>query len=98
MSEKLNGLVLALFTTSVCIAASEVLLRFFLPQNTFSRMLENTPAMFRKSDLLAYELAPLSKGKLVREEFDTTVTINSKGYRSREFDLDKQGRFRILAD
>ena len=97
MSEKLNGLVLALVTTTVCIAASEVLLRFFVPQNTFSRMLENTPAMFRKSDLLAYELVPLSKGKLVREEFDTTITINSEGYRGRRFNADKQGRFRILA-
>lgn len=97
MSQKLNRLVLALFTASVCVAAAEVLLRFFLPQNTFSRMLENTPPMFRKSDVLAYELAPLSKGKLVREEFDTTITINSQGYRGREFGPGKHGRFRILA-
>lgn len=97
MSQKLYRVILALFTASVCVGAAEVLLRFFLPQNTYSRMLENYPPMLRKSDLLTYELVPLSKGKLVREEFDTTITINSQGYRGREFGPEKHGRFRILA-
>ncbi len=96
MSENYRVYVVAFFTISICLAASELLLRFFLPQNTLDRMQSATPAMFRKSDLLAYELVPSSKGKLRREEFDTTITINSSGYRGRELHTDKRGRFRIM--
>jgi len=96
MSERAKAFMVVLLTISVCVAGSELLIRLFLPQDTFGRLLMNRPAMFRESDVLEFELLPGYKGKYVKEEFDTTITINSKGYRGREFDLSKNGRFRIL--
>lgn len=96
MSDRTKAFIVVLLTMSVCGAGSELLVRLFLPQNTFDRLLMNRPAMFRESDVLEFELLPGYKGKYVKEEFDTTITINSKGYRGSEFDLSKNGRFRVL--
>jgi len=96
MSERLKGLIVVVLTLSVCALASEIFLRFFFPQDTLDRLRANSPAIYRTSDLLPYELQPFSKGRLKRQEFDTTVTINSMGYRERDFNVKKEGRFRIL--
>lgn len=96
MSERRKALVVACGAVALCIVASELVLRLFLPQKTFDRMLADSPAMYRKSDLLAYELLPGYRGRLKRDEFDTTITINSHGFRGREIGLDKRGRLRVL--
>lgn len=96
MSHRTKAFIVVLLTISVCVAGSELLVRLILPQDTFNRLLMNRPAMFRESDVLEFELRPGYRGKYVKTEFDTTITINSKGYRGREFDLKKDGRFRIL--
>jgi len=96
MSERLKGLVVVLLSASVCVLASELFLRVLFPQSTYNRLLASSPRMFRESDLFPYEMIPSYKGKLIREEFETTITLNSMEYRSREFNVDKRGRFRVL--
>ena len=76
----------------------EVVLALFYPQMTLRRRRLATPSMLEASNLLPYQLRPNAVAPLIREEFNTTVRINSLGYRSDEFDKTKTERqFRVLA-
>ena len=75
---------------------AEISLLLLAPQPTLRRIQENTPAMFRESEVLPYALRPNYQGRFRRSEFDVDIKINANGYRGQDFDLDKGARHRIL--
>jgi len=80
------------------LALAELALAWIRPQPTFDRVLRSNLAIFEPSDFLPYRLRPASSGALVQEEFETTVHINSHGYRGPEFQTPKPaGTRRVLA-
>ena len=95
VSKKLALLVGALVLS---LGMAELVLRFFFPQETMSRVKAMSVRMWTgHSDILPYRLVPGSKGRLVTAEYDTAIEINAHGYRGADFDLEKGDRFRILA-
>lgn len=78
--------------------AAELTLAWLRPQPTFDRVLRSNLAIFEPAEYLPYRLRPGSSGALVQEEFETTVHVNSHGYRGAEFEVPKRpGVRRVLA-
>ncbi len=75
----------------------ELGLSLFYPQETMKRIYENTPQILQASSVLPYTLKPNSSGRFRTAEFDTWVSINSHGYRGKDFNLQKGNKHRILA-
>lgn len=89
--------ILAVLVSSVLsLLVAEVLLRTFAPRRTVEVLSGAYPAMFRERDYLPYGLREGYQGRLATAEFDTTVRINSRGYRGAEFAAEKGDAFRIL--
>lgn len=68
----------------------------FAPRRTIEALAGAYPAMFEESDYLPYRLRRGYRGRLATDEFDTTVRINSRGYRGDEVAPDEDDVFRIL--
>ena len=79
------------------LALGEIVLANFFPQKTVNQFFLEKPPMFRADDVLFMDMIPGFSGRLADEEFDTSIEINSQGYRQAEFELDKGDRTRILA-
>lgn len=76
----------------------EISFRIFLPQITFDELEENSPAMYRESDFIGFELKPnIVERHFVEDEFDVTVKTNSLGYRDNEFSNNPK-RILVLGD
>jgi len=90
-------ILLGFMSLCVGLVLAELLLAIFFPMETYDRARQNNPPIYQSSDILPYQLRPGAAGSLVRPEFSTTVHINSHGHRGEEFNLEKDGRFRILA-
>ena len=90
-------LLLLVVSLSVVILVFEVALARLAPQRTVAFELAANPAIYQKGDPLPYSLAPGTRGRLLRDEFDTQVIINAHGYRDDDFALEKpEGTERIL--
>jgi hypothetical protein len=72
-------------STLLALLLAEVVVRTFFPRRTIAVLTGLYPAMFAPSDYLPYRLQPNFSGRLARGEFDTTIRINSRGYRGGEF-------------
>jgi lysophospholipase L1-like esterase len=86
-----------LVSSLLSLAAAEVLLRNVSPRRTIEVLAGSYPAMFEESDYLPYRLRRGYSGRLASAEFDTTVRINSRGYRDDEFAAEKDDAFRVVA-
>jgi lysophospholipase L1-like esterase len=82
---------------ALSLAIAEVLLRTFAPRRTIEVLAGAYPAMFEESDYLPYRLRSGYRGRLATDEFDTTIRINSRGYRGDEFASRADDAFRVLA-
>jgi lysophospholipase L1-like esterase len=91
---KLTAIVLS---TTLSLVVVEVVLRSFFPRRTLEVLTGFYPAMFEGSDYLPYRLKENFRGRLASTEFDTSVRINSLGYRDDEFAVDKGSALRVLA-
>lgn len=80
------------------IALSEFTLAFLAPQPVYRTLLKQNLAMHIEGDVLPHVLKPDYAGRFIREEFDTTVTINSHGFRGREFRNRNEPRIVIIGD
>ena len=89
---------LALFVTTILISLLlvESILRIFFPQSTMSEIYRTSPRIFRKSELLPGTLKPNARSKFNTKEFKTEISINSLGYRGKEFSPRKGNQQRIL--
>lgn len=85
-----------LLSVVLTLAAAEALLRTFAPRRTIEVLSGSYPAMFEESDYLPYRLRSGYRGRLATDEFDTTIRINSRGYRGDEFTPAADDAFRIL--
>ena len=85
-----------LLSALLSLVVAEVLLRTFAPRRTIEVLAGSYPAMFEASDYLPYRLRRGYRGRLATDEFDTTISINSRGYRGDEFAAEKDDTFRIL--
>jgi hypothetical protein len=72
-------------STLLALLLAEVVVRTFFPRRTIAVLTGLYPAMFAPSDYLPYRLRPNFSGRLALGEFDTTIRINSRGYRGGEF-------------
>lgn len=88
--------VLVLFSIGLSMLGCELIVAIVHPQPTWNRLLADTPAMYVESDTLPFALRAGYKGKFVRREFNTGISINSMGLRNREFDSSNRDKFRIL--
>jgi lysophospholipase L1-like esterase len=86
-----------LVSSVLSLATAEILLRNVAPRRTIEVLAGAYPAMFEDSDYLPYRLRRGYSGRLATREFDTSVRINSRGYRGEEFAAEKGDVFRILA-
>ena len=89
-------LALVLVSLAIGLVFLEISLRVVCPQKTLPQLKINYPAMFSESDYLPYRLRPGYTGRLRTPEFDTTIRINSLGFRDKEFARTKKGQYRIL--
>jgi lysophospholipase L1-like esterase len=85
-----------LLSTTVSLLATEVILRSFFPRRTAEVLTGAYPAMFKSSEVLPYRLRENYQGRLATVDFDTTVHINSLGYRGQDFTVEKTGAARVL--
>lgn len=83
-------------STLLSLLAAEVALRVFAPRRTFEVLAGAYPAMFNASDVFPYRLRENYGGRLAAADFDTTIQINSKGYRGSEFASNKGDARRVL--
>jgi lysophospholipase L1-like esterase len=89
-------LLLVVFSTVLTLVGAELVLRHYFPQRTVQQFLKDQPAMYRSSEALFTELLPNFQGVLREAEFDTSIRVNSLGYRQDEFDPHKSTQRRIL--
>lgn len=80
----------------LALTAAEILLRAFAPRRTVEVLSGLYPAMFKSSDYLPYRLRENYSGRLATTEFDTSIRINSRGYRNAEFGPGGDESLRIL--
>ena len=87
---------LAICSTALALFGSELILAHWFPQLTVQQILKDRPAMYRPSEQLFMELIPHFQGTLRESEFETSIHINSSGYRQAEFEPHKDAQQRIL--
>jgi len=83
-------------TIVVMMLLTEFALAMFFPQRTLNYLRERAPAVTAPSEILPYRLRPNAVRRLFGPEFDTTVRVNSSGYRNEEFEIQKGEQFRAL--
>lgn len=99
MSKFIRKLLLALFSILLFLAICELAVRKIAPQITYSAAVANSIDCYEKDPAIPFTLAKNRKCKMVNinGEFKTSATINSLGYRGKEFTLEKPaGKTRVL--
>ena len=91
----LVGIGLSLFVAALI---AELALTLLKPQPVLRRVLANTPAMYVEGDVLPYVLIPGYRGRLRKPEYDTLVSINSRGFRGPEVRDSGEPRMMIIGD
>ncbi len=84
------------FGVFVALTISEISLRCFIAQRTPAELKRNYPPMFEESAVFPYRLRKSFSGRLTTKEFDTSIRINSQGYRGAEVSPPGE-RVRVLA-
>ncbi len=87
---------LTIASTAIALLGGELFLERWFPQLTVQQALKDRPAMYRSSDVLFMELLPDFQGTLRESEFDTSIRVNSLGYRQDEFKAQKGQGLRIV--
>ncbi len=87
---------LTVCSLALAVFGTELVLGHWFPQLTVQQVLKDRPAMYRSSDVLFMELLPHFQGALRESEFETTIQVNSLGYRQHEFKPHKGQGLRIL--
>lgn len=78
---------------------AEAAVRSLAPRRTYSVLTDNYPAMFDSSEVMPYRLRKNYSGRLANVDFDTTIHINSEGYRGAELaPADGQRRVLMIGD
>jgi hypothetical protein len=93
------GVLLAVVSSAISVIVLEIGLSVFRPAITYRRARDISPSVFRKSEILPFQLRPGYEKQTYMWESDSTFhyTINSRGYRSPEFEVAKApGIYRIL--
>ncbi len=87
---------LTVFSIALALFGTELALGRWFPQLTVQQVLKDRPAMYRSSNVLFMELLPRFQGGLRESEFDTSIRVNSLGYRQDEFKPHKGQGLRIV--
>ena len=74
------------------IGIAEFIIRRFKPQQTYSKSVENSINCYDKNSLIPFTLAKNHTCRMVNinGEYSTTATMNSLGYRGKEFTAEKK--------
>lgn len=82
---------LLIISLAITLLVGEFLVRKIRPQVTFRDSVKYSPDCYASSDKVAFKLAANHKCKQVsiNGEYNTFATLNSKGYRNKEFDIQK---------
>ncbi len=88
-----------LFSSFLAIGISELIIRRLYPQNTYNIVKIGALSVFKKSNLIPFELKVNGKSHHIAptHEFGNDISTNSLGYRGPEFSITKpDNTFRIL--
>jgi len=85
----IQNLLVLFVTLLIIVFFVEVSLRILYPQQTLKSMQESSRKIFVKYDYLPFSLKPNSEDIHITEEFNIHIKINSKGFRNKEFSLEK---------
>lgn len=94
-----KNLILLSISITISLLTSELLVRVFKPQLTFINAETLSFDCFAKDPILPFSLQKNHKCRMkyYLGDFDTYATLNSQGYRGKEFNIEKdQGKTRIL--
>lgn len=91
-------LTLVIVSIIISIGLLELTVALFKPQPVYRRLLADTPAMHVEGDVLPQVLRSSYYGRFLRSEFDTVVSINSRGFRGSEFRNSDEPRLVVIGD
>jgi hypothetical protein len=98
LSRKVAGGFLLITSAVTGIGLAELTVAVFKPQPVYRILVANTPAMHVKGDILPHVLRPAYRGRFIRQEFNTGININSRGFRGAEFRQGDGPRLVIIGD
>lgn len=92
----IQNLLVLFVTLLIIVFFLEVSLRIFYPQQTLKDLQESSRKIFIEHDYLPFSLKPNSESVHITKDFNTHIKINSKGFRNKEFFLEKGKITRIM--